>query len=346
MSVYQIDPLEDLRWRHFLLEHPSSSVFHTPAWLEALRRTYGYGPFVLTTCPPGRALTNGVVFCRINSRFTGRRLVSLPFSDHCEPLVDCPDDIEQLLCSAESLLEKESLKYIEMRPASACLEGKPEFRKAKGFWFHKMDLRPGLDQLFRGFHRDCVQRKVDRAEREALSYEAGRSELLLQQFYHLLLLTRRRHQLPPQPLNWFRNLVGCLGDGIKIRVASKDGRPVASILTLRHKDVLIYKYGCCDRRFNQLGGMQLLLWRTIQEAKDVGVREFDLGRSDYDNLGLVTFKDRWGSARSELSYWRYPAHRVENCRPGWSMRLGRQALAHLPDGLLSAAGQLLYKHVG
>jgi CelD/BcsL family acetyltransferase involved in cellulose biosynthesis len=346
MSVHQIDPLEDPRWPHFLLEHRSSCVFHTPAWLEALRRTYGYGPFVLTTCPPGRDLTNGLVFCRINSRLTGRRIVSLPFSDHCEPLVDGPNAIEQLLCPLEALLEKENLKYIEIRPASARLEGEPDFGKAKGFWFHKIDLRPSLDQLFRSFHRDCIQRKVRRAEREALSYETGRSELLLQQFYHLLLLTRRRQQLPPHPLNWFRNLVGCLGNRIKIRVVSKDGRPVASILTLQYKDVLVYKYGCSDASFNQFGGMQLLFWRTIQEAKYQGVREFDLGRSDYDTPGLVTFKDRWGSTRSELTYWRYPAHLVENRRPRWSMRLGRLVLGHVPNGLLSAAGQLLYKHVG
>jgi len=179
VSVHQIDPLEDPRWRRFLLEHRSASIFHTPAWLQALRRTYGYEPFALTTSPPGRELTNGLVLCRINSRLTGRRLVSLPFSDHCEPLADGPKDIAQLCCSLGGLLEREHLKYIEIRPASACLKGEPGFGKAKGFWFHKIDLRPSQDELFRSFHRDCVQRKVVRAEREALSYEVGRSESLL-----------------------------------------------------------------------------------------------------------------------------------------------------------------------
>jgi len=345
VNVYQIDPLEDLRWRHFLSEHPSASVFHTPAWLDALRRTYGFEPLVFTTCAPGRELTNGLVFCRINSHLTGRRLVSLPFSDHCEPLLNGTNDIAQLLCSLEGHVEKENWKYIEMRPASIYLEGRPGFGKAKGFWFHKIDLRPSRDELFRSFHRDCVQRKVRRAEREALSCEVGRSESLLQQFYHLLLLTRRRQQLPPHPLNWFRNLIGCLGDRIQIRVASKAGQPVASILTLHYKDVLVYKYGCSDARFNQFGGTQLLFWRAIQEAKENGLQEFDLGRSDCDNPGLVTFKDRWGSSRSTLTYWRCPAPDLETLRPGWTMRVAKQVLAHMPDGFLAAAGKLLYKHV-
>jgi hypothetical protein len=344
-SVHKIDPLQDPRWRHFLVEHPSASVFHSPAWLEALRRTYGYEPFVLTTCPPGHDLTNGLVFCRINSRLTGRRLVSLPFSDHCE-LLNGHEDIEQLLCSLEGLVEEENLKYIEIRPANASFEGVPAFGKSMGFWFHRIDLRPSLDQLFHSFHSDCVQRKVRRAEREALSYEEGRSESLLEQFYHLLLLTRRRQQLPPHPLNWFRNLIGCLDDGISIRVASKDGHPVASIVTVRYKDVLVYKYGCSDARFSQCGGMQLLFWRAIQDAKENGLQEFDLGRSDCDNPGLVAFKDRWGSSRSALTYWRYPAPNLENVRPGWTMTVAKRMFAHMPDGFLTIAGRLLYKHVG
>jgi len=346
VSVYQIDPLQDSRWRHFSLEHPSASVFHTPAWLEALRRTYGYEPFVLTTCPPGQELTNGLVLCRINSRFTGRRLVSLPFSDHCEPLVDGPKDIEQLHCGLEGLVEEENLKYIEIRPAHARLGGMPAFGKAKKFWSHRIDLRPSLDQLFHSFHRDCVQRKVRRAEREVLSHEEGRSESLLQQFYYLLVLTRRRQQLPPHPLNWFRNLIGYLGDGIRIRVASKNGQPVASILTLRYKDALVYKYGCSDTRFSQYGGMPFLLWRAIQEAKENGLQEFDLGRSDCDNPGLVAFKDRWGSKRSSLTYWRCPPPNPEDLRPGWTARAARQMVTHIPGSFLIMAGKLFYRHVG
>jgi hypothetical protein len=346
LDIREIDPIHDPRWLDLLERHARASVFHTPGWLKALRRTYGYESFVLTTCAPGRELTNGLVFCRINSRLTGRRLVSLPFSDHCEPLFDGPEDVEQLLCSLPGLREEENLKYIEIRPANTRLEGVPAFGKAKGFWFHRIDLRPSLDQLFHSFHRDCVQRKVRRAEREALSYEEGRSESLLQQFYYLLLLTRRRQQLPPHPLKWFRNLIAGLGDGISIRVASKGGHPVASIVTLLYKDALVYKYGCSDARFSQCGGMQLLFWRAIQEAKQSGLQEFDLGRSDCDNPGLVAFKDRWGSRRSELTYWRHPAPNLESLRPGRMMRVAKRTLARMPDGFLTMAGRLLYRHVG
>src|ERR1700737_2885876 len=96
MPVYCIDPLNDPRWGEFLDRHPRSSVFHTPSWLDALRRTYGFQPVVYTTSPESSDLRNGVVFCEISSWLTGRRFVSLPFSDHCEPLVDEPGGLREL----------------------------------------------------------------------------------------------------------------------------------------------------------------------------------------------------------------------------------------------------------
>src|SRR5271165_6522575 len=105
MSVYEIDPLQDPRWNELVLEHAWGSLFHSPSWLEALRSTYGYDPVVISTCAPNRPLTNGLVFCRVESWLTGRRFVSLPFSDHCDPLVNSRTELELLLSSMEDRVE-------------------------------------------------------------------------------------------------------------------------------------------------------------------------------------------------------------------------------------------------
>ena len=76
MSVYLIDPVSDPRWIDFLGTHPRASVFHSPAWLDALRRTYAYHPIVLTTSPPGIKLTSGLPICQVKT-WGGQRFVSL-----------------------------------------------------------------------------------------------------------------------------------------------------------------------------------------------------------------------------------------------------------------------------
>jgi CelD/BcsL family acetyltransferase involved in cellulose biosynthesis len=347
IGIDGIDPLSDPRWPEFLQNHPDASIFHSPGWVEALRRTYGYQPVVFTTASPSQGLSNGLLFCRIHSRFTGRRLVSLPFSDHCEPLTDTTENLTELLFFLEQNLRKEKWRYVELRPLNSRGSSLAGFERNQTCYVHVLNLSPSQDEIFRGFHKDSIQRKIRRAEREGLTYEEGRSEHFLDQFYQLLLRTRRRHQLPPQPREWFRNLIECLGDQLKIRVASRGGQPMASILTLQFKNAMVYKYGCSDAKYHNLGPMHLLFWKSIQEAKDKGLKEFDLGRSDADNAGLVEFKDRWGATRSTLTYLRYPAgHAKKASSEGWGVRFAKQLFLHMPDGFLEAAGKLLYRHVG
>jgi hypothetical protein len=343
-------PLEDARWDGFLASHPQSSVFHTSAWLEALQQTYGYEPVAFTTSHPGGPLENAVVFCRVNSWLTGRRLVSLPFSDCCEPLVTCPADWEAISLALEAQLRREKLHYIELRPVTRFSFEGALFPRSHAYCRHQIDLTSDLDRLFANCHKDSTQRKIQRARRERLVYEEGRSEALLNVFYGLQVMTRRRHQIPPQPRRWFANLISCFGEDLKIRVAIKDKKPVASILTIRYKDTLLYKYGCSNAEFSNLGGMHFLLWLSIEEGKRDDLRVLDLGRSDYEGKGLITFKDRWGSVRSEFVYTRLSTSRSKsNDASGARDRceqIAKSAVSRLPDPIFRALGDVLYRHIG
>jgi lipid II:glycine glycyltransferase (peptidoglycan interpeptide bridge formation enzyme) len=236
-------------------------------------------------------------------------------------------------------------RYVEIRLLSLPPLVECGLEKSQSFCHHLLELSPTPAELFRVFHKDCVQRKIHRAEREGLVCEEGRSPELLRKFYSLQIMTRRRHQLPPQPFAWFRNLAACMGAKLNIRVASKDGRPVASILTLQHRHTLVYKYGCSDKAFSNLGGMQLLFWRAIQDAKTQGLLEFDLGRSEWENEGLIRFKDRLGATRGTITHWRYPASSAAQATSTWKMKVAKRIFSCLPDSCLSAAGRLLYRHM-
>jgi len=345
VSVHEIDPLNDLRWTALVKSHPGASVFHSTNWLKALHTAYGYKPVAITTSAPGERLTDGLVFCQVESWLTGRRFVSLPFSDHWEPLIDRAGCLDGLLQYMKPYVDGGRWKYVEMRPVSNEPSYDIGFGRMVTYCWHRLDLRRSEQELFRGFHKDCVQRKIRRAERENLKYEEGASEELLQTFYRLLVMTRRRHYLPPQPLSWFRGLITAFGDRLKIRVASKEGLPVASMLTLSHKKSMVYKYGCSDATFNRLGGVAFLFWRAIQDAKEKGLQELDMGRSGANNAGLIAFKDHWGATRSPLTYWTYPCRPTRAASP-WKKRLAKQIVSASPDWGLETVGRLLYRHIG
>src|ERR1700733_6694175 len=271
MNIHQIDPVRDQRWAALLKRHPKATAFHTPEWLSALKQTYGYEPVALVAANPDGDLYAGVVVCKIKSWLTGSRMVSLPFSDHCEPLVETGEELALLIGALKRELDSGKTNYLEIRPVSIFAEVSRELIKTATFCSPRLSLRPSLEEIFRTFHRDCVQRKIRRAERESLSYEEGSSESLVAAFYSLLGMTRRRQGSALQPMAWFRNLMASMGNALKIRLVSRDGHPLASILTLAYKDTLVYKYGCSNKNFSRLGGTHLLFWKAIQDAKNEGL---------------------------------------------------------------------------
>jgi len=346
MDVYSFDPLADPRWDELVGRHRNASIFHTSGWLRSLQRTYGFAPLAFTTCPEPESLRNAVVMCRVRSWLTGNRLVSLPFSDHCDPLVEDGEELRALCESVKQYRARGGWKYAELRPAISGPAVAASFQAADSYYLHRLDLRPSADDLWRGLHPDSIQRRIRRAEGERLVYEESRGGALLGKLYHLLGLTRQRHLLPVQPLSWFRNLIDCLGSAVCIRVVSKDGEPAAGILTLTHGRTVVYKYGGSDARHHRFGGMPYLFWKMIQDAKQAGAEELDLGRTDRDNSGLVVFKERWAAQRSELMYWRSPPRPASQRGPSPErFRWIRRAFFGLPLGLRQATANLLYRHL-
>jgi len=346
---HEINPLADSRWGEFLHRHARASIFHTPGWLEALQRTYGYEPVVFTTSRPGEQLQDGVVFCRVKSWLVRQRLVSLPFSDHTEPLVSNQENLLKLLAFLAEGKVQGKWASVELRPSYALntFLNWSNFQDGQRFVLHGLDLQPSLAILFRGLNKDSTQRKIRKAIREGLKYEEGRSEEQLRQFFRLSVMTRRRKSLPPPPFAWFRNVAHCLGEHAKIRIATtRKGEPAGAVFSIRYKDTMLFKYGASDARFHSSGTMPFLLWQAIEEAKSAGATQFDFGRSEIENKGLIRFKNHFGAKQSVLTHKVFPAVFWEAGANSWSLKYAKKFFSVLPDGALILAGRLIYPHIG
>ena len=346
IPLYTLDPLNDPRWDRLVATHGDASVFHRSGWLKALARTYGYRPVVVTSAPPGSPLCDGAVFCEVRSVLTGSRLVSVPFSDNSQPLLGEAEDLHGLVDWVKTSTSRAKWRYVEIRALSLRPEWRESLRESQSFWLHMLSLAPPIETLYGSLHRDCVRRRIRHAEHEHLEYERGVSAKLIGEFYDLLVTTRKRHGLLPQPQLWFQNLVKEMSPDAEIRVVRWGGSPIAAIFALRHRDRVVYKYGCSDHQFHHLGGMPLLFWRLIEESKAEGASEIDLGRTDFENASLAQFKDRLGAERRTITYLRYsertrtkPVHLHEDS-------VAAKILSKLPRVLSSGLGSVVYRHIG
>jgi len=344
--ISEIDPLTDPRWLALLARSPGASAFHTRGWLEAVYKTYGHKPAALAVSGPDGELLSAVVYCRVLSRITGRRLISLPFSDHCVPIVASASDLESLLATFEEKAGVDNCRYMELRPTSMLPFVGSKWKASENFYLHRLDLRHGAAVAYQNFHRDCVQRRIDHAEKEGVVVTIGRDPDTVKKFHELVLHTRRRHGVPPQPIDWFTNVMDCMGERATIRLAYKAGQAIAGILTLQYATTTFYKYGASEAHFHRLGAMPYLFWHAIQDAIARGHQELDLGRSECDNHGLVTFKERLGAKRSPLVYLRSPAVAAEGfSRRLWKSSIAQTACRYMPNRCLLGLGMLFYRHI-
>jgi hypothetical protein len=346
--IHKFDPLGDPRWQSLVERHPQGSVFHSTGWLDALRRTYGYRPVVFTTSSPTGELTNGLLFCRVNSWLTGQRMVSLPFSDYCEPLCEA-EELEFLIRYLQSALDHQKWRYLEIRPIDGRFSRTVQtagFRGGHAHLLHRVDLRPPLEEIFPGFDNGSVGSSGLHAEPSGLVERVGRSENLLRDFYNLLVLTRHGHPLPPQPYAWFRNLIECMGNAVGIRIAYTGEVPIASVFTLRFKDTVYYQHACSDAKFDHLGARGFLLRKSVSEAKSGGATAFDVGRTELDHAGLVELKNHWIRPLQELVHWRFPNSPTEMAKFEWKLKLMKRVLSSMPNRWLTFTGRLLYPHIG
>jgi hypothetical protein len=119
---------------------------------------------------PEGELENAWVFCDVRSWLTGRRLVSLPFSDHCDPLGQSPSDFHDIACYLNRKRQESEWDYVEFRPSQTPPCAFPGFNLGRSFHIYTLDLRYSLEWIFTGFANDSIQRKIRRAEGEGTRF--------------------------------------------------------------------------------------------------------------------------------------------------------------------------------
>src|SRR5437868_4430600 len=82
-----IDPTTEPAWDRLVKSRPESTFFHTSAWARVLNSAYGYKPLYFVK-REGEKLSAAVCVMEVDSFLTGKRGVSLPFTDFCEPLAE------------------------------------------------------------------------------------------------------------------------------------------------------------------------------------------------------------------------------------------------------------------
>lgn len=332
MKVELIPP-DDPAWAEILRTSGDATAFHHPSWSAVLSDTYGYPAHVLAWRDAAR-MHGGIPVLRV-----GKRLVALPFTDHCPPVF--ADGADEARFAVELLQwQKTSAARLEVRASLAHDAGHPHVVGTR----HVVDLSAGADALFRRLHRTWKKR-IKTAREIGVEVTLSRSLDELPAFYRLHCETRRRQGVPVQPRRFiehvWRNVI-VPGHGFVI-TARMHGEPVATALFLLLNRHLIYKYGASDRARWDLGANFLVHWTAIEWACAGGFTSYDLGRTDLGQDGLRAFKAGWGAREYPLVYT-HLGSRAPSLERGLAGAAVAQVIKHSPAVVCRALGELLYRY--
>jgi CelD/BcsL family acetyltransferase involved in cellulose biosynthesis len=345
LASVEVDPVTDPRWAQLVERAPGALAFHHPAWMRLLGAQYGYAFDACCLVAPDGRLVAGLPVAEIRSRVTGARLVALPFSDLCPPLVaaDAPRESGRELVGALDAMRRRRGLALEVRGGGTVLD---EGTAVSRFHHHVLTLEPDLRAVERRFRKPQALRGVRRARREGLVVERRTDASALAEFYTLHLATRHRLGMPTQPRRFVLRFSELFAAGLGfVLLVRRDDRALAGAVFLAHRGVLTYKYGASDAASLALRPNNLLFWEAIRWGVETGMHSLDFGRTDWGHDSLRAFKHSWGADESELHYHRLggagrAAHGGRATRAlGTVIRRGPPVVSRL-------TGEILYRHAG
>ena len=345
LTLQRVDPLSDPKWTD-LTDRFSASLFHSRPWMDVLGRTYDMPVTANILMDDANEPLAGMHFCEITD-IRGDRIVSLPFSDYCDPLVTSVDEWNVL---SEPLIASGNPVNIRCLRNDVPL-GDAQFVQSKQARWHGVDLSGSIEDQWARID-PSARRAIRKAERSGLTVRLAQGEADLRSFFTLHLGIRKyKYRLLAQPYRFFQNIQHIFSDygQFALMLAEVNGEVVGSVMYLGWGSTLYYKFSASSARHLEYRPTDLLIWEGIKFAVSRGYAHLDLGLSDWDQEGLVRYKRKFATEEGTITFLHHA--------PEWPAGRGVREIPGLlnsftdlltdptvPDSITERAGNAIYRY--
>ena len=345
MNLICTAPLHDPRWQT-LVNRLGNTVFHSQEWMRVLEKTYGFDVQGYLLLDEHDQPTAGVPFCRIKD-LKPDRMVSLPFCDYLDPLIDSPASWQILV---DQLLSKDCTYAIRPLHNDIALTDERLALVKRAKW-HGRSLCDDEETIWQSLH-GSARRAIRKAQNGPVEVQTAGSKADLRAFYELHLNIRKnKYRMVAQPYAFFENIWDQFieeGQG-KLLIARVQGEVVAGVLLLVWKDKLFYKFNASSPDHLDARPNDLLLWEAIRYGKACGLTYFDFGLSDWDQEGLIRYKRKFATDEGTISFLQYKPvatepDQIDELTPLLHQLTGLFTDDATPISVCEAAGELLYRY--
>ena len=344
MNIISIDPRNDPLWQKLISQH-RSDAFHSPEWLQVLVDTYGFDIQAYVLLDEAGEPRAGIPFCCLED-IKNKRILTLPFSDYCDPLVE---NYEQWTSLTEPLLAEDSPYSIRCVHNDVPLADGRFTLVNKAKW-HGLDLSPDLDTLWSGLH-SSARRAIRKAERDGVAVRIAEKEEDLRAFFELHLGVRKyKYRMVAQPYRFFESIWRHFIEtqqGLLMVTVHQD-KIIGGVLYLIWKNRLYYKFNASALNYLSVRPNDLMIWEGIKYGRAQGHTYLDFGLSDWDQEGLVRYKRKFATEEKTISFLRHdpndgPTYQEQQLSQLFPQLTDLFTDESVPDTITEKAGKILYR---
>lgn len=297
------DPLERARIGTFVYEHREGTPFHLPAWSVAVEKGCGQKSHYLVAEKANGEIVGVMPLTHCQSPLFGSVLASAGFGVGGGILADSPHAVAALASASWALAEKLGCGSMEVRGGPLPgPEWEAESERYQGF------VRPlAADDDAELLAIPRKQRaEVRKVLDGGLTVTTGRDASERRDHYRIYATSVRNLGTPVFPKKLFDAVLDAFGDGADILTVRRNGKPVASVLSLYWRGTVMPYWGGGTADARRLRANELMYFALMRHARAKGCTRFDFGRSKI-GTGPYSYKKNWGFEPQLLVYARWLA---------------------------------------
>jgi FemAB-related protein (PEP-CTERM system-associated) len=320
----------------FLDVHPQTTPFHRRTWVEAITRGCGHKWHYLIA---GDDVLTGVLpLHEIHSPLFGRALVSSGFAVGGGILARDATSVAALSEAAWKLAQATSCPTLELRGGALPVDMVHDTTTYLGF---ARDLSHDDDAELLAIPRK-QRAEVRKALGNDLTVDIGDRAA----HYAVYAESVRNLGTPVFPCSLFDAVLDAFDEDADILTVRKDGVPLASVLSLYHRGVVMPYWGGGTVAARPARANDMMYFALMRHARERGCTRFDFGRSKA-GTGAAVFKHNWGFEAVPLAYAKRSigkGREINPLDPQYSRKV--QLWQKLPLSIANRLGPMIARGLG
>jgi FemAB-related protein (PEP-CTERM system-associated) len=288
------DPDERQRIHAFIASHPGAQLFHRPEWNLAVEKGCRQRSHYLVAEKEDGDIAGLLPLTEMRSPFFGSALVSAGFGVG-GGIIGGAGDL--LADSAWTLAQRLGCSSVELRGGQV----PAGWQRKEGVYANfERELPKDDEAILKAIPRK-QRAEVRRAQTFGLEVGVGSAPADLDAHYQVYSESVRNLGTPVFPRSLFAAMIESFDSDADILTIRRAGEPVASVLSLYHRDTVYPYWGGGTWEARNLRANELLYFELMRHAAARGCSRFDFGRSKV-GTGAYSYKKNWGFEPEPLIY--------------------------------------------